>query len=66
MYQTNKELDEIARETGLSVNGVINAILDKTINNETSMNITKVFEAIEKLNRIKIIKKRRNPVGYIG
>ena len=66
MYRTNKELDEIARETGLSVNGVINAILDKTINNETSMNITKVFEAIEKLNRIKIIKKRRNPVGYIG
>ena len=66
MYRTNKELDEIAQETGLSVNGVINAILDKTINNETSMNITKVFEAIEKLNRIKIIKKRRNPVGYIG
>ena len=65
MYKTNKDLDEIARETGLSVNGVVNAILDKTINNDTSGNVSAVFKAIKKLNDIKTIKKRRNPVGYI-
>ena len=49
MYQKNKELDKIAQETGLTVNGVVNAIINKAIDKTNDIYTEQVFKAIRKL-----------------